>query len=117
MHYIHLACHSVIFTHRFASRSQPPLLASEALHSDCLFCKRITTAPSQRPWRTLCFTEVLNYEAQDAWECYKHSDKVSPDLLLQYLSSSEILRKLFLNVHANRRNSLIAVSETGLDFK
>jgi hypothetical protein len=82
---------SVIFTHRFASRSHPPLLASEALHFDCLLCERITTAPSRRPWRTLCFTEVLNCGAQGAWECCKHSDKMSPNLLLQYFSSSKIL--------------------------
>jgi hypothetical protein len=37
-------------------------------------------------------TEVLNCDAQDAWECCKNSDKVLPDLLPQYFPKAEILQ-------------------------
>lgn len=36
-------------------------------------------------------TEVLNCEAQDAWECCKHSDKVLPDLMPEYFAKAELL--------------------------
>jgi hypothetical protein len=58
----------------------------------CILCERTSTAPQSKTMaHTLSHTEVLNCGAQDAWECCKHSDKVLPDLLPQYFSSSEIL--------------------------